>query len=314
MVAVLKRLRCVPAIAVLVVSCLLLNVGSAYADDELRAASESNLTVQVQGVGAVYLDLMSVAGRTPERPLVIEQGKFSLDFFMVTLYKDSGYSVKFLKGSKDGEMIDGYGRWIETVAERNITIESDCSNWEPGDYVIETNCEYWSWGQWRDSAKNPRYYYMTVVARGDGSSSAAVDPSPYDDLEVMHRLYNSYTDEHFYTASQEERDVVVAAGWRYEGIGWVAPKSGKPVYRVYNPIAGEHHYTLSSDERADLIAVGWVDEEIGWYSDPNEAIPLYREYNPNMFKCNHNYTADQSEHESLVTAGWTDEGIGWYGV
>jgi len=38
-------------------------------------------------------------------------------------------------------------------------------------------------------------------------------------------------------------------------------------------------------------------------------VPVYREYNPNMFSCNHNYTASLEEHDGLVTAGWTDEGI-----
>jgi hypothetical protein len=81
----------------------------------------------------------------------------------------------------------------------------------------------------------------------------------------MFRLYNPYTGEHFYTASEFERDAVVAAGWQYEGVGWVAPEEGVPVFRVYNPYAGDHHYTTSVEERDHLVSVGWNDEGIGWY-------------------------------------------------
>jgi len=43
-------------------------------------------------------------------------------------------------------------------------------------------------------------------------------------------------------------------------------------------------------------------------------VPVYREYNPNMFSCNHNYTTDKDEHDGLVAIGWTDEEIAWYGI
>jgi len=131
---------------------------------------------------------------------------------------------------------------------------------------------------------------------------------------AMHRLYNPYSGEHFYTADESERDEVAAAGWEYEGVGWTAPNAGDPVYRVYNPYAGDHHYTLDVEERDGLVAAGWTDEGVGWRSDPGKAVPLYREYNPNMFSCNHNYTADRAEHDSLVSIGWADEGEAWYGV
>jgi len=139
-----------------------------------------------------------------------------------------------------------------------------------------------------------------------------IDDSP--ETQVMYRLYNPYSGEHFYTASISERDDVVAAGWTDEGIGWIAPMEGDPVYRVYNSFAGEHHYTLSVEERDNLVAAGWTDEGIGWYSDPNKSVPLYREYNPYMFSCNHNYTTSREEHDGLVALGWHDEGVAWYGV
>lgn len=62
------------------------------------------------------------------------------------------------------------------------------------------------------------------------------------------------------------------------------------------------------------MKLGWNDEGIGWYSDDNKAVPLYRQYNPNVFANNHNYTKSVPERDHLVSLGWHDEGIGWYGV
>ncbi len=137
---------------------------------------------------------------------------------------------------------------------------------------------------------------------------------PTVQVSSMFRLYNEWTGEHFYTASTAERDGLVDFGWVYEGVGWSAPAEGDPVYRLYNSYAGDHHYTLSAAERDELVASGWTDEGVGWYSGSNKSVPLYREYNPNMFSCNHNYTADRAEHETLVALGWHDEGVGWYGA
>ncbi len=131
--------------------------------------------------------------------------------------------------------------------------------------------------------------------------------------QVMHRLYNPWSGEHFYTSDESEYESVVAAGWTDEGPGWNAPDEGDPVFRLYNPYAGEHHYTLDPDERDDLVAVGWVDEGTGWHSDTARTVPLFREYNPFEPANNHNYTADRAEHDALVALGWLDEGEAWYG-
>jgi len=131
--------------------------------------------------------------------------------------------------------------------------------------------------------------------------------------QAMWRLYNPNTGEHFYTGDSSERNNTRAAGWSYEGMGWVAPlSSDAPVYRVYNSIGGEHHYTMSAAERDSLVGEGWSDEGVGWYSDDAQAVPVWRQYNPNQFSCNHNYTADAAERDGLVALGWRDEGVGFY--
>ncbi len=135
------------------------------------------------------------------------------------------------------------------------------------------------------------------------------------ETEALHRLYNPNSGEHFYTASDKERDSLTPLGWRYEGVGWIAPASSKsPVYRLYNPNAGDHHYTLSAQERDWLVGLGWRYEGVGWYSDDDKGTPVYRQYNPNAVVGTHNFTYSKAENDHLVSLGWRAEGIGWYGV
>ena len=129
---------------------------------------------------------------------------------------------------------------------------------------------------------------------------------------AMWRLYNPNSGEHFYTANLGEAKIVCKAGWSWEGVGWMAPSSGDPVYRLYNPNAGDHHYTLSAGERDVLVSLGWRYEGVGWYSDKNKTIAVLRQYNPNARTGTHNFTVNGNEKNMLVRAGWKDEGIGWY--
>ncbi len=137
-----------------------------------------------------------------------------------------------------------------------------------------------------------------------------------DDTEPMYRLYNVTSGEHFYTGDKSERNYLSSIGWIYEGVGWMAPKTGYQVYRLYNPYAGEHHYTLDASERDHLASVGWNYEGECWKS-PVEGDaarqPLYRQYNPYAWVGTHNFTLDASERDSVIAAGWRDEGVGWYG-
>ncbi len=152
---------------------------------------------------------------------------------------------------------------------------------------------------------------------------------------LMNRLYNPNSGEHFYTKDLNEKDVLVGLGWQDEGIGWVAPteeKGDKPVYRLYNPNAGDHHYTMNSRERDALVSAGWKAEGIGWYSanetstiwtaketGQNEVVSyglgLFREYNPNAKAAgSHNYTLNEAENDFLCSIGWVPEGIAWYAL
>ena len=131
---------------------------------------------------------------------------------------------------------------------------------------------------------------------------------------AMQRLYNPNTGEHFYTGSEEERDMLVEAGWNYEGIAWHAPvKVGAPIYRVYNPNSGDHHYTGSEVERDHLVSLGWQYEGVAWNTLGQTNSPQYRLYNPNADIGSHHYTGSEEERDYLVSLGWKYEGIAWYG-
>lgn len=131
----------------------------------------------------------------------------------------------------------------------------------------------------------------------------------------MYRLYNPNSGEHFYTASEEEKDTLLGYGWNWEGIAWNAPVlSNTPVYRLYNPNAGDHHYTTSGEEKEMLVEAGWNYEGVGWYSDDAYGVPLYRLYNPNAWTGTHHYTTSEEEKENLIVAGWLYEGISWHGT
>ena len=140
------------------------------------------------------------------------------------------------------------------------------------------------------------------------------------DVQLMYRLYNPNSGEHFYTASVEERDHLDSVGWDYEGHAWTAPKSSNtPVYRLYS--GTDHHYTTSAYERDELVKVGWSYEGVGWYSDDAKGIGLHRLFNPNVNpkaarnnSGSHHYTTSDEERDHLVSLGWRYEDYGWYGV
>lgn len=135
-----------------------------------------------------------------------------------------------------------------------------------------------------------------------------------DAASNMNRLYNPNSGEHFYTKDNNEKNNLVKHGWKYEGIGWVAPDTGADVYRLYNKNAGDHHYTTNLAEKNNLVKLGWKYEGVGWKSDTYKGVKLYRAYNPNARAGSHNYTTNNAEQKNLIRVGWRDEGTAWFGM
>lgn len=151
------------------------------------------------------------------------------------------------------------------------------------------------------------------------------EPDSYATLSLeLHRMYNPYSGEHFYTADPNEVANLVKAGWDYEGAAWVTlgkdDAGANPVFRVYNPNSGDHHYTLDEDEKDGLVNKGWKDEGIAFYAadkskDGTEGFQaVYRAYNPNATVGTHHFTVKSDEVKKLVELGWKDEGIAWCGI
>jgi len=133
---------------------------------------------------------------------------------------------------------------------------------------------------------------------------------------TMYRLYNKYSGEHLYTKDQGERSSLVKAGWKDEGVAWVAPaKSDTPVRRMYNRYTGDHHYTTRKDEYDKCAELGWRKEGVGWYSaDAATGEKLYRGFNSYETVGTHLYTASWSEMSTMLANGWDYEGVAWYGI
>ena len=76
----------------------------------------------------------------------------------------------------------------------------------------------------------------------------------------LYRFYNFKKGSHFYTASETEKNEVIArlsGTYRYEGEAYrvcASPVAGSlPVYRFYNVQKGVHFYTASEVERASVV-------------------------------------------------------------
>ncbi|HCU75193.1 adhesive domain-containing protein [Lactococcus taiwanensis] len=143
------------------------------------------------------------------------------------------------------------------------------------------------------------------------------NPSVPVKTQVVYRLYNPNTGEHFYPTSKYERDATIKAGWRNEGTLENAPKEGKAVYRIYNPNVkgGDHYYTMSKYEAEVRVSEGWKWDNNAkpvFYSGGNKAV--YVAYNPNAKSGAHNYTMSAFEEQSLLNSGWKYGKTAWYAV
>ena len=147
---------------------------------------------------------------------------------------------------------------------------------------------------------------VTSVARDSGSTTQASHSN-------VDRMYNAWTGEHLYTGSLSEAKSALSEGWRWEGVAWVAPSAGVPVYRLYNAWSGDHLYTTSKAEYSRLARVGWKGEGVQLYGAPaGSGAAISRLYNRYVQTGSHLLTADASEKRSCIRAGWSDDGNSWY--
>ncbi len=183
----------------------------------------------------------------------------------------------------------------------------------PGTYEGEMMCDFC----WMRIGKSDAPDFVTIpislTVTGDDS---ALPPSDEPEGVLIHRMYNPNSGEHFYTESDEERDILISLGWINEdGCSFTAPEASDdtlPVYRLYNPNGYEHLFTIDKGEVETLEEYGWISEGIRFHAydtDSEQGVHLYRAYNPN--DGHHFFTTDKAEQDYVVSLGFRDEGIGW---
>ncbi len=126
------------------------------------------------------------------------------------------------------------------------------------------------------SALRSTYHYDGVAYTVDTASTSLT--------QDLYRFYNVRTGTHFYTASDAEKNDVIArlsSTFHYEGVAYrvsPTPSAGAAaVNRFYNVRTGTHFYTADDDEKANVIAtMGAVYhyEGVAYYVPLTAAAPV----------------------------------------
>jgi len=132
----------------------------------------------------------------------------------------------------------------------------------------------------------------------------------------IYRFYSETYNSHFYTKSDSERALVIAAYddsiWRYEGIAFYAYPQFQAgylgVHRFWNDTDRAHFYTTNTAEQALIDAdPNWRYEGVDWYAS-TVGPTVYRFYSENYKS--HFYTTSVTERDAIVAndLNWILEG------
>lgn len=147
---------------------------------------------------------------------------------------------------------------------------------------------------------------------------------------AVYRFWSPKNQHHFYTASRQERDVVVSSYpsniWTYEGVAFSTPvdeqcSTTASVYRFWSNKNQSHFYTVSPEERDVIIASYdpnvWKYEGIAYCAYPaadSNNIPVYRFWSNKLQ--GHFYTSNAQEKDVIVSSydqnTWKYEGVAYY--
>ncbi|WP_428524893.1 hypothetical protein [Roseibium sp.] len=136
------------------------------------------------------------------------------------------------------------------------------------------------------------------------------------------RFYNTMQDSHFYTASTEERDSILANldHFQLEGVAFTTTATsidGTALHRFYNQQTTHHFFTTSDNEKARIEAdlPGYAYEGVAMYvytvtiDDNMENVA--RLYNTETGK--HLFTASDAEEQNAIESlGFTKEGDAFF--
>jgi choice-of-anchor C domain-containing protein len=118
---------------------------------------------------------------------------------------------------------------------------------------------------------NPQWGY---IYENEGFKASEI-PGPYE--TPIYRFYNPKSQGHFFTASEAEKNTVLANpqwGYQFENVGFYAYGSqvagSVPVYRFYNPFSQGHFFTINEAEKNTVLANpqwGYSFEGVGFYAN-----------------------------------------------
>jgi hypothetical protein len=147
---------------------------------------------------------------------------------------------------------------------------------------------------------------LALLAPNTAAAAAAGDPT-----SQVYRFWNAATGSHFYTASEAEKQDVVAnlsRVFRFEGVAYTVDMAAGgtrvPLHRFFNVRNGSHFYTASEAEKAQVVATlgrTYNYEGIAYYVSPSPettSTPVYRFFN--VKKGFHFYTASAVERDSVI--------------
>jgi surface protein len=142
----------------------------------------------------------------------------------------------------------------------------------------------------------------------------------------VHRFWSDSLRSHFYTASEDEKNHVIATWsdvWRYEGLAFYAHggavENSKPVYRFWSDRINGHLYTISEADKATLegrFSNVFRYEGHAWHAFDYQApgtLPVYRfraQRTRRIF-----FTISETERETVIATMsdiWREDGIAWY--
>ena len=92
-----------------------------------------------------------------------------------------------------------------------------------------------------------------------GGVAYSVNTSNTANAVPLYRFYNKKNGSHFYTASEQEKNTVIAqwaATFRFEGPVYnvsLTPENSSPMYRFYNKRNGSHFYTANETEKNTVM-------------------------------------------------------------
>ncbi len=166
---------------------------------------------------------------------------------------------------------------------------------------------------------------LTPPVTSPTAPPTAPTTTPTPSLMPVYRFYNRVNGSHFYTASAEERDTVIAkwsATYLFEGpayaINTANPVNDTPLYRFYNRVNGSHFYTASDVERDTIIAkwpavFAYEGSVYNVSATAAGTTSVYRFYN--KVNGSHFYTVSPEERDRVIaaySATYTFEGVCYY--